>query len=178
MAIPTLKAVGFCAHYSKQGDWAFDYALKLCRKHEVQLDVFHFLEDPFDPMDNSAQNLSKEDQYKLVVERERELRLYYDNLAGDYLEVGFRLCEDNEWKELHRCLLIQEFQILVLGYISPDTYFAGKPIEEFANSFVSPVILVGPDRADQIHLNSQAHLISDQLYLPADEWQKIDLVSA
>ena len=144
MAIPTLNAVGFCAHYSQQGDWAFDYALRLSREHKIQLDVFHFLEDPFDPTDNSIENLSKADRHKLAIERERELRMYYDSRAGDYLEVGFRLCEDNEWTELHRCLLIREFQILVLGYIGLDTYFAGKPIEEFANSFVSPVILVGP----------------------------------
>lgn len=178
MAIPTLKAVGFCAHYSKQGDWAFDYALKLSRENKIQLDVFHFLEDPFNPQDNSVQNLSTADKQKLAIDRERELRMYYDSRAGDYLEVGFRLCEDNEWSELHRCLLIREFQILVLGYVNRDAYFAGKPIEEFASSFVSPVVLVGPDNPDQIHLNSQANLISDHLYLPETSLQQIDLITA
>jgi len=178
MAIPTLKAVGFCAHYSKQGDWAFDYALKLSRENGLQLDVFHFLENPFDPTDNSAKNLSKVDRQKLAIERERELRMYYDSRAGDYLNVGFRLCEDNEWTELHQCLLIREFQILVLGYIGYDAYFAGKPIQEFANSFVCPIVLVGPESPDQFHLNSQANLISTHLGLPEGCWEKLELISA
>ncbi len=178
MAIPTLRAVGFCAHYSDQGDWAFDYALKLSRENKLQLDVFHFLEDPYDPEDNAAQKLSKEEQRKLVIEREKEMRMYYDRRAGDYLDVGFRLCEDKEWTELHRCLLIREFQILVLGYIDYDAYFAGKPIEEFANSFVCPIILVGPESPEQLHLNSQANLIKDHLILPQSSWEKIDLVTA
>lgn len=178
MAIPTLKAVGFCAHYSQQGDWAFEYALQLSKKNNLQLDVFHFLEDPYDPMDKTAQNLTKTERQDLAIDRERELRLYYDNLAGDYLNVGFRLCEDNHWTELHRCLLIREFQILVLGYINADSYFAGKPIEEFAKSFVCPIVLVGPDRPDQFHLNSQANLIFDHLGIPEDFLCKIDFTSA
>ncbi len=177
MATQTLKAVGFCAHYSQQGDWAFDYALKLSRELKVQLDVFHFMEDPFDPNDHSAQNLSKEAKEKLAIDRERELRMYYDSRAGDYLDVGFRLCQDNDWTELHRCLLIREFQILVLGYNGDNAYFVDKPIEEFANSFVCPVILVGPNGSDQFHLNSQANLISQQLLLPEGSFHKIDLIS-
>jgi hypothetical protein len=47
MATATFKTVGFCAHYSKQGDWAFGYALDLSRRHSLKLNVFHFLEDPY-----------------------------------------------------------------------------------------------------------------------------------
>ncbi|MGW8178230.1 MAG: hypothetical protein ACWGQW_05595 [bacterium] len=91
--------------------------------------------------------------------------MYYDELAGDYLEVGFRLCEDNEWTELHRCLLKREFQVLVLGYENDDAMFGGKPILEFANAFVSPVVLVGPKYPDEFYLNASAGLISDKLGL-------------
>ena len=49
MTIPTFNAVGFCANYSKQGDWAFDFALQISQTHKVQLNVFHFLKDPYDP---------------------------------------------------------------------------------------------------------------------------------
>ena len=40
MTIPTFNAVGFCANYSKQGDWAFDFALQISQTHKVQLNVF------------------------------------------------------------------------------------------------------------------------------------------
>ena len=90
--------------------------------------------------------------------------MYYDERAGDYLEVGFRLCEDNEWLELHRCLVDREYQILVLGYAGQDAWFAGKPIEEFAESFACPVVLVGPDDPEQVHLNSTAALMAEKLF--------------
>ena len=176
MTIPTLNAVGFCAHYSEQGDWAFDYALELSRRHGIQLNVFHFLANPYDPDALPPRYLSPEDSSKLIVERERELRMYYDERAGDYLEVGFRLCEDNEWIELHRCLVDREFQILVLGYPAWDSQFAGKPMEEFAESFVCPVVLVGPDGPRQFHLNCAAGLISSKLGLPEGSWERAGVV--
>ena len=178
MATPTLNAVGFCAHYSEAGDRAFDYALELTRKLGIQLNVFHFLADPFDPDDMKPEGQSPEELTDLVVERERELRMYYDERAGDYLEIGFRLCEDNEWTELHRCLLVREFQILVLGYPGPEAYFAGRPIEEFAYGFVSPVVLVKEEGPERFLLNSQAVLALDRLGLPEGSWTKIELVTS
>ena len=178
MATPTLNAVGFCAYYSDQGDWAFDFALRLSRMHQVQLNVFHFLSDPYDPEDNLADLLSDADRAKLAIEREKELRMYYDQRAGDYLDVGFRLCEDAEWVELHRCLVVREFQVLVLGYVRKDVTFGRRPIEEFADSFICPVVLVGPDRPDQYHLNSRAQLISDKLGLKPGSWSVIDQLQA
>ena len=177
MAIPTLNAVGFCAHYSQQGDWAFDFALDLSRKHHMRLNVFHFLADPYDPDSVPPTHLPKEILDALEVEKERELRMYYDERAGDFLEVGFRLCEDNEWLELHRCLVDREFQILVLGYPSHDATFAWKPLEEFAESFICPVILVGPDHPRQFHLNSAAALLSERLEMEAGSWDRTGLVA-
>jgi len=177
MVTAALNAVGFCAHYSQQGDWAFDYALELSRSHEIQLNVFHFLADPYDPKAVAPTYLSPADLRRLVVERERELRMYYDERAGDYLEVGFRLCEDKEWLELHRCLMEREFEILVLGYVAQEAKFAGKPIEEFAESFVCPVVLVGPDHPRQFHLNGPATLVRGNLGLPEGSWERIGLVA-
>lgn len=178
MAIPTLNAVGFCAHYSRPGDWAFDYALRLSRLHQIQLNVFHFLADPYKPHDNLARLLSDADRAKLAIEREKELRLYYDRRAGDYLDVGFRLCEHVEWVELHRCLVVREFQVLVLGYVRPDATFARRPIEEFAETFICPVVLVGPERPDQFRLNSPAQLIVDKLGLESEAWSLVDPLPA
>ena len=155
MATPTLKAVGFCAHYSKQGDWAFSYALELSRLHSLKLNVFHFLEDPYERNNTNTRYLTKAQRFKLAVERERELRL----------------CADNEWTELHRCLMIREFQVLVSTYPRQRATFARKSIEEFAGSFICPVVLKGPDRPNQFKLNEPAALFVDKLAIPL--WNKI-----
>jgi hypothetical protein len=178
MAIPTFNAVGFCAHYSRQGDWAFDYALKLSRQHSIKLNVFHFLSDPYDTSNDQTSKLADEEKAKLAIEREKELRLYYDKRAGDYLDVGFRLCEDAEWVELHRCLLVREFQVLVLGYVGSAATFGDRPIEEFADAFVCPVVLIGPDSSDQYHLNHQAALIVNKLGIENGSWDTIERISA
>jgi hypothetical protein len=178
MTVININAVGFCAHYSQEGDWAFDFALELSRKRSVPLNVFHFLSDPYDPDDDTAVRLSADERARLAVEREKELRFYYDERAGDYLDVGFRLCEDQEWTELHRCLLIREFQVLILGYPGSPATFAGRPIEEFAHAFVSPVVLVGPSSQNQLRLNSRAAIISDKLGIPDGSWSLVEPVSA
>jgi len=177
MTMLSLNAVGFCAHYSEQGDWAFDYAVQLSKRHGIQLNVFHFMADPYDPNAKPPTYLSPEGLTQWTIGREKELRLYYDERAGDYLEVGFRLCHDNEWKELHRCLADREFQILVLGYPGHDATFAGKPLEEFADSFVCPVVLVGPDKPGRFYLNAGAALICDKLGIPEGSWKKIELAA-
>ena len=170
MAIPTFNSVGFCAHYSKQGDWAFDLALQISKMRNVKLNVFYFLKDPYNPNDNSLKNLSHSTIEKLAIAEEKKLRLYYDQLAEEYLEVGFRVCYDDSRKELHRCLMIREFQLLVLGYTKRGVFFTKKPIEEFANSFISPVILVGPMNSEQLCLNNQAALLSHSLGISAEKY--------
>ncbi len=71
----------------------------------------------------------------------------------------------------------RQFQILVLGHPGPHASFAWKPLDEFADSFICPVILVGPDHPRQFHLNSSAALISERLDLPEGSWEKIELVA-
>jgi hypothetical protein len=178
MTIPRIKAVGFCAHYSQQGDWAFAYALRLAQQDSLQLNVFHFLSDPYDPDDDTEARFTKRELSRLAFEKERELRLYYDNLAGEYLEVGFRLCFDDSWHELHRCLAVREFQLLVLAKPAPDALFSQKPIDDFARDFVCPVILVGPDGPEQYLLNNQATLLADRLALDAGCWESLATGSA
>ncbi len=176
MAVPTFNAVGFCAHYSKQGDWAFDVALELSKANNKRLNVFHFLNDPFDHNEIQIQNLSHSEIEQLAIKKEKELRLYYDNRAGEYLNVGFRVCYDNSWTELHRCLLVREFQLLVLAYTKKDAFFAGKTIKEFADSFISPVILVGPNRPEQLSFNSRAVLLAPSLGLDKEKWKESEIV--
>jgi hypothetical protein len=165
MSTFAVRAVGFCAHYSPQGDWAFALALQLARARALRLNVFHFLTNPYDPGARLPEGLSREERAALAIRLERDLRLYYDGLLGDYLDAGFRLCEDPEWTELHRCLTRREFQLLVLGHPHPGATFGGVPIEDFATSFISPVVLVGPSSPLDIRLNEPAVLIADRLGL-------------
>lgn len=174
MPVSTINAIGFCAHYSDQGDWAFDYALRLARLHRVNLNVLHFLKDPYDPQDNLADLFSDEERAQLAFERERELRRYYDSRANDYLQVGFRLCEHTEWLELHRCLVARNFQVLVLGYLRPGARFGRRGLEEFAESFICPVVLVGPEGPNRFRLNSPARLIVDKLGVEAAQWEPVE----
>jgi hypothetical protein len=167
MTVTRIDAVGFCAHYSRPGDLAFSYALRLSRQQGLQLNVFHFLCDPYGEEPCVARRWSAAELAQLAYERERELRFYYDELAGDYVEVGFRLCFDDSWRELHRCLVDREFQLLVLPRPGESARFCRKPIEEFADSFVCPTVLVGPE-PDRFRLNSSAALLADRLELPAD----------
>ncbi|MCG6927205.1 MAG: universal stress protein [Acidobacteria bacterium] len=169
MSTFAIRAIGFCAHYSRQGDWAFDFALRLARIGSLRLNVFHFLVDPYDPEARPPEGLTRDERAALAIRLERDLRLYYDSRLGDYLEAGFRLCEDPEWTELHRCLTKREFQVLVLGYPRQGTRFGGVPIEEFVSRFVSPVVLVGPGSPREIRLNPPAALISGRLGLA--DWQ-------
>jgi hypothetical protein len=165
MSTFAVRAIGFCAHYSPPGNWAFDFALRLARAGALQLNVFHFLVDPYDPSARAPEGMSSSERAALAVRLERDLRLYYDARLGDYLEAGFRLCEDPEWTELHRCLTKREFQVLVLGYPHEAASFGGLPIEEFASRFVSPVVLVGPSSPLEIRLNAPAVLVRDRLGL-------------
>jgi len=172
VTIPTFNAVGFCAHYSEQGDWAFDLALQISQLHNLQLNVFHFLKNPYDSNKSWPSHFSHEQLEKIAIAEEKKLRLYYDHRAGEYLNVGFRLCFDDSWSELHRCLMIREFQLLILGYTAYGAKFTGKPIEKFADDFISPVILVGPDDPGQYYLNSRAGLLSYKLGISTENRTK------
>ena len=108
----------------------------------------------------------------MAIAEEKELRLYYDNRAGEYLNIGFRECCEDSWTELHRCLKVSEFQLLILGCPKKNAIFMRKPIEEFANDFISPVILVGPKNPEQLCLNNQAALLSFELGIPKEKYNK------
>jgi len=108
---------------------------------------------------------------KEKIELERRVRMYYDDRLGDFVNVGFRLCEGDEDPELRRCLLIRkDYDLLVLSYEHRGCSFGERPIEEFAEHVACPTVLVGPRRSDEFYLNTPATLWTDVLGLDEGEW--------
>jgi hypothetical protein len=165
---------------TRSGDWAFDYALALAVQHDVRLDIFFFPTPPGRPhaprgRRGELAELSEEEKTQI----EKDVRLYYDELLGDVVNVGFRLCEGDEDPELRRCFLIRrEYDILVLPYEGHHCPFGSKTIEEFAESMPCPTVLVGPERPDQLYVNELSDLWIDRLGLEGRDYRKVKDVVA
>ncbi len=178
MTMLSLTAVGLCAHYSPVGDRAMRYALGLARKYDIQLNIFTFLRSPFRRPGETEPEMSPEERQQKLIRADRRIREYYEDRLGDYLQVGFRVCEGRENIELRRCLKRKEYDLLVIPYLETGGNFAGVPIEEFAYHFMSPVVLVGRWRKVRYYLNPQAALLADKLLLFKGTWRPIRPVSS
>ncbi len=159
-----VKDIGFTAHFSRQGDWGFEFALSLARRLGHRLNIFYFPR-----LDSSLSNrpAGRLDEDELVA-LDRRVREYYDDRLEDFVDVGFRVCEDFVATELRRCLFRREYQVMVLGYLGHGATFGDDSIEAFAYRFNGPVVLVGPDRPDQLYLNPPARLVGWRLGLSED----------
>jgi len=164
MTTMATKDVGFCAHFSRQGDWAFEFALSLARRLKNRLNIFYF---PRLDWPSSNRPIGKLGEDELIA-LDRRVREYYDDKLGDFVEVGFRVCEDLMDNELRRCLFRREYQVMVLAYLGYGARFGDDSIEAFAYRFNGPIMLVGPDRPDQLYLNPPAQLVSWRLGLSED----------
>ena len=175
MTRQSIRGIGYCARLTAAGDWAFEYALGLATSGGVRLNIFFF---PSPPCRSHLPRGRRGEQALLSEERmialEREVRLYYDQLLGDYIDVGFRLCEGDEEPELRRCLIMKrDYDVLVLAYEGYRCRFGTRPIEEFAEAMPCPTVLVGPERPDQLFLNSPAELWLDELGLSTRAWHPV-----
>jgi len=175
-----MKSIGLCSHYSRQGDWAFHYAFRVAKEHNIRLNIFHWLESPFRfrreivyANDTKTTTLRVTDELK--VKKELELREYYESWLGDYVNVGFKLCEGNEGAELSRCLHKREYDLLIMGYLERGTDFGGQKVETFAAQFRVPVVMVGPDKPHRFYLNNRAAEIVDQLGIGDGDWHPIEV---
>ena len=162
-----VKDVGFCADFSQQGEWAFDYALSLAQSLNLGLKVFYVPELAWDH--KSCPLLPDKEEIAL----DRRVREYYETRLGDFVEVGFRICQGFTDRELRRCLMGGMYQVLVLAYRGIGAPFAGRMIEEFAYAFNGPVVMVGPDRPNQFLVNPGAALLSSRLHLEEAEWAEL-----
>jgi hypothetical protein len=176
MTILNVEKIGLVADYSERGDWAFDLAFSLTKIRNLHLNIFHFLESPYDvPIDIIPSDIPmKEYDGNEIVSLDRKLREYYDGKLGDYVDVGFRVCENARHNfELKRCLREREYHILVIPHIRKSVNFGNMPIEEFAYRFNAPVILVGPTRPDEYRINPAAKMLIDSLVLPLETPESI-----
>jgi hypothetical protein len=169
-----LRAVGFSAWMNEVGDQAFRFALDLARRHHAQLDIFIFpcfpcLSHPPRGRRGELFTISEEE----AVQAEKKVRLYYDDLLGDYLEAGYRLCLGDEAPELRRCLFDRQYDVLILPYEEQNGRFGVRTIEEFAQRMQCPVVLVGPVGETEIHINQPAHLWLTELGLDDRAWTSI-----
>lgn len=157
------KGIGLCAVFSRQGDWAFDYALSLARLHHTRLNIFHFLSSPYRirrdvVFADAEQTRTRAVTPAFIEEKDKEMRERFEDRLGDYAEVGFRLCEGNDEFELKKCFRKGEYAILVIAYQKKGAKFGGTTtIEEFAKKFKGPLVLVGPDSPDTLYINGPAH---------------------
>jgi len=170
-----MKSIGLCSHYSRQGDWAFNYAFGLAEAKDIQLNIFHWMESPFRFRREyvySDENKEKIERVtdELKSKKELELREYYESRLGDFVKVGFKLCEGNEGSELAKCLRDDKYDLLIMGYVEEGADFGGQVVEKFAAKFKAPVIMVGPNKPNSFHLNQQAADIVDQLNIKEGEW--------
>lgn len=171
MTTQSIRGVGYCARMSAAGDWAFDLALDLSERNDVQLDIFFFPTPPNRPHASRGRRgelAEISDDQRVAMER--DMRLYYDEMLGEKINVGFRLCEGDEEPELRRCLLMRkEYDVLVLPYDGYRCHFGSKAIEDFAESMPCPVLLVGPERPEQLYYNSAGEPWVERLGLDAYE---------
>ncbi len=172
-----MNGIGLCAVFSRQGDWAFDYALELARKHNTKLNIFHFLESPYalrrdvvfvDAEKTKTAVVTPE----LISEKDKDLRFKYEDKLGDYVDVGFRLCEGNDEVELRKCFRKGDYEVLVIAYQGKGAEFGGTTtIEKFATDFHGPVVLVGPESPDQFFVNKKAEAMLGGLNIPEGKCQ-------
>ncbi|MCG6963677.1 MAG: universal stress protein [Acidobacteria bacterium] len=176
MTRQSIRGIGYCARMTPAGDWAFDFALDLALLHDVRLNIFFFPSPPCQPhLSRGRRGERAELSSEKMVALERETRLYYDQLLGDYVNVGFRLCEGDEEPELRRCLIVKrDYDVLVLAYEGYRCQFGSKTIEELAEGMPCPTILVGPERPDQLFLNSAAELWVEELALDQRPWRPVN----
>ena len=176
MTTPRIEKVGLVFHLSEVGDWALSAALQVARARHTALNVYYFLQSPYDvPYDVAPADLATPTyDGATLTQEERKLREYFEDRLGDFDDVRFRVCESGRHnQELRRCLLHHEYQLLVIPCPRQRANFGNMTVEEFAYRFASPVMLVGPERPDHVRLNAFASVMDGSNALLVGPWQPI-----
>jgi hypothetical protein len=177
MTVQSLKGFGCCAHLDTAGDWAYDAAFSLARQHGVVRDVVFFPEPCGEDRPSHgrrAEFLGLSDQAK--IELEKNVRLFPEDRLGGFLEMGYGLGEGDEEPELRRCLIMRrDDDLLVLPDPSRSHRFGGRPIEACAQGMPCPTILIGPEREQQLFVNSPARIWVERVGLGGADRQGMSL---
>jgi hypothetical protein len=176
MTTPRIEKIALVAHFSETGDWAFDAALRLGQAKQTALNIYCFIESPYEVARDvaPAELQTAELDGPTMVQTERRVREHFEDRLGDFEDVGFRICATGRHNlELRRCLLRREYQLLIIPYLRPGVSFGNMPIEEFAYRFAAPVMLVGPDHSEQYHFNPFAGIMHGSSHLVFGPWQSI-----
>jgi hypothetical protein len=177
MTTPRVEKIALVSHFSEVGDWAFDAALQMARARETAINIYYFLESPFEISHDVAPADIEVPAYdeQTLVAKEREVREYFEDRLGDFVQVGFRVCPTGRHNlELRRCLLRREYQLLIIPYLSPDVGFGNMSLQEFAYRFAAPVMLVGPERPSEYRFNPFAGVVHGSDHLVYGPWQAIN----
>ena len=135
MTIPSIVRIALVSHFSEVGDWALQAALRVAQCRPAALNVYYFLESPYEvPLSKAPVELLPPDaDNATLVRKEREVREYFEERLGDFDKVRFRVCETGRHnQELRRCLLHREYQLLIIPCPRRGVSFGNMPIEEFA----------------------------------------------
>jgi hypothetical protein len=175
-----MKGVAVLASFSRQGAWAFEFALALAKRHQTRLSVYRILESPHAVRREEVYVDDKKQKtafvtHELLAQKEKELREAFIEELGDFQDVAFYTCEgDDEW-ELNKHFKRSDYEVLVCGYEAKGASFgATQSIEDFASRFRGPLVLVGPNTKDTYYLNGKARERLPELGIPEDRLHELD----
>jgi hypothetical protein len=178
-----MKKIGLCTHFSQTDEWAFNFALELVRRNDWQLTICHWLNSPYSLRRDMVYPTLREDGEpqpitpRLLTQLELELRQHFEPKLGDFTNVAFKLCEGMYQVELTRCFRQNLLDLVVIGYQQDDKMTSGEqPLVDFATHLNHPLVIVGPESADQFTLNHAAQTWLDTLQLPDGSWQIVESV--
>ncbi len=180
-----MTTLGLCTNFTQTDEWAFEYALRLVRKHGWQLNICHWLNSPYtlrrdvvpdDLFDSTRLQIVTP---ALLARLELQLREYYEPKLEDFTDVAFKLCEGQYQVELIRCMRNHLLDLVVMGY-NPNVdraFESGQPQEIFAASIPYPIVLVGKSGPQSYLLNPHAQEWLDQLELPEGSWMLLEAIA-
>ncbi len=176
-----MRTIGLCTHFCEADSWAFDYALKLVKARAWQLNICHWLPSPYRlrrdliPDDLFLPQEAVQKNPQLLARLELQLREYYDERLGDFINVAFKLCEGMYEIEMVRCFRQNLLDLVVMGYLPDDILEPdARPIEEFAVSVPYPLVIVGKNGPNSFLLNQKASEWLDILDLKEAKFQVLD----
>lgn len=174
-----MTTIGLCTHFSENDRLAFEFALDLAKKHQVQLNICHWLNSPYILRRDIVQDdlfspgVSVTVTSALLTRLEYQLRAYYEPLLGDFTNVAFKLCEGHYQVELLRCFRQQLLDLVALGDQPDQMDEATQPLADFAAHTPYPLVIVQASEP-RYRVNQAGLAWLDFMELPEHSWEVIE----